>query len=232
MKIITCQAELDAFTADEWVEYKPKDTNEVLIIKGKCVHLLENSHAELRENSHAVLWENSHAVLWENSHAELRENSHAELWAYAAAHLLGGKAEAKAKTATIIRPKPLEWFETNGVKKTKSVILYKRVSKDFKTQEETSNETVWPIGKVVEHKDWRPKDDECGTGKFHACSRPYFCDEFRSEKQDDRYIAVQVALADTYVWPKPQYPHKIAFRKGKVLFECDRFGSPIKGDKK
>ena len=163
-----------------------------------------------------------------NSHAELRENSHAELWAYSAAHLLGGKAEKKAKTATIIRPKPLEWFEANGVKKTKSVILYKRVSKDLQTQEGTSNETVWPIGKVVEHKDWRPKDNECGSGKFHACSRPYFCDEFRSEKQDDRYIAVQVALADTYVWPKPQYPHKISFRRGKVLFECDRFGERIK----
>jgi hypothetical protein len=165
-------------------------------------------------------------VLWENSHAVL--------WAYSAAHILGdkAKAEAKAKTATIIRPKPLEWFEANGVKKTKSVILYKRVSSDFKTQEGTCHETVWPLGKVVEHQDWRPKSSECGEYKFHACSLPYFCDEFRSEKQDDRYIAVQVALKDTYAWPKPQYPHKIAFRKGKVLIECDRFGEPIKGKKK
>jgi len=58
---------------------------------------------------------------------------------------------------------------------------------------------------------------------------PFFADEFRDE-QDDRYIAIEIAVCDLYEWKDPSYPHKIGFREGKVLYECDREGKEI--DKK
>ncbi len=96
------------------------------------------------------------------------------------------------------------------------------MSKDFKTQENTVDETEWPFNSIVEHKNWNPKEKECGEGKFHACSYPYFCDEFRNGL-NDKYIAVEIFVKNLYVWPNPKYPHKIGFRKGKVLYECDKY---------
>ncbi|HTJ77681.1 MAG TPA: hypothetical protein VL357_01675, partial [Rariglobus sp.] len=75
--------------------------------------------------------------------------------------------------------------------------------------------------------EWRPDGEECGEGKFHACSRTYFCDEFRSTA-GDRYVAIEVKVSDLHAWTAPQYPHKIAFKAGRVLFECDKFGKEVK----
>jgi hypothetical protein len=123
--------------------------------------------------------------------------------------------------------KSLDWFENNAIEKKKEVVLYKKVSKDFKTQEDTVNETLWAIGATVAHKSWWPKKEECGTGKFHACSMPYFCDEFRNHP-GDIYIAVKINSKDLYEWKEnPQYPHKIGFREGVVLYQCDRQGKKI-----
>lgn len=96
----------------------------------------------------------------------------------------------------------------------------KRVSKDFKTQEQTANETLWTIGETLTHLKWEPKAHECGAGKFHACAHPIHCDKYRTET-GDRYIAIKVALKDTYVWKNGEHPNKIAFRNGTVLHECD-----------
>jgi hypothetical protein len=135
--------------------------------------------------------------------------------------------KVKSKTAHIQKYKDVEWFERNGVEKKNKVILYKKVSKDFKTQENTTNETIWKIGATLTHPNWKPETSECGEYKYHACSRPYFCDEFRN-KVGDRYIAVEIALKDLYEWKNnPSYPYKIGFRKGKVLYECNRFGKKL-----
>jgi len=116
------------------------------------------------------------------------------------------------------------WLEKEKLEvKDGSVILYKRVSKDFQTQEGTTNETLWSIGTTLEHPAWKPDGEECGAGKYHACSRPKFCDEFR-DKSDDRYIKLQVRIEDMYAWENPYYPSKIAFRKGIVLGECNQAG--------
>ena len=134
----------------------------------------------------------------------------------------------KSKTAMIQRYKPIDcWFERNGVKKGKKIILYKKVSENFKTQENTANETLWVIGTTVTHRNWNPTVEECGEGKFHACSKPYFCDEFRN-KPGDRYVAILANLSDIFEWKdRPQYPHKIGFKKGKVLYECNKYGDKI-----
>ncbi len=80
---------------------------------------------------------------------------------------------------------------------------------------------------TVTHHDWRPESGECGEGKFHFCSRPYFCDEFRQTK-GDRYVAIEVKQKDLHAWKNPGcYPHKIGGREGKVLYECDRFGKKL-----
>ena len=116
--------------------------------------------------------------------------------------------------------------EMVNVKKGK-VILFKRVSKDFKTQEDTINETSWIINSIVKHNSWNPENSECGKGKFHACSRPFFCDEFRSIR-GDKYIAIEVLIKDLFEWKdNPQFIHKIAFRNCKVLYECDIDGNKI-----
>ena len=137
------------------------------------------------------------------------------------------KLELSKRTTEVILEK-LDWFENNGIdKKIKKLILYKKVSKDFLTQERTKNETKWEIGSVVKIKEWKPKEDECGEGKFHACSKPFFCDEFRNEK-GDRYIAIEIDKKDLYVWDKnPKYPHKVGFRTGKVLYEVNHFGKKL-----
>jgi hypothetical protein len=81
-------------------------------------------------------------------------------------------------------------LQREGIKiKNNKVILFKRVSKNMLTRENTENETKWTIGEKIIHPDWNPTISECGKGKFHACSRPYFADEFRSNKQD-KYIAI------------------------------------------
>jgi hypothetical protein len=201
-----------------------------------------NSRAELWENSRAELWGNSSAVLWGNSSAELRGSSGchcydysiATLFAFSVAWAFGkSKTQKKAKTATIIKHvekqvgSAKDWLDKEGVSvRGATAIIFKRVSGDFKTQEKTANETLWAVGSKVTHHNWIPNEKECGEGKFHACSRPYFCDEFRSN-EGDKYVAIRVKVADMKAWPGAMYPHKIAFRSGVVLYECDRFGEKI-----
>jgi hypothetical protein len=139
----------------------------------------------------------------------------------------------KAKQCVVRRYNKEKYLERNGInpKKDKDnkykVILYKRVSKEYKTQEGTSNETKWEIGSIVEHPAWEPEKEECGAGKYHAVSVPYLADGFRN-KAEDKYIAIEIEVKDLYEWKKePQYPHKIAFRKGKVLYECDGAGKEL-----
>jgi hypothetical protein len=207
----------------------------------------ENSSVVARENSSVVAWGNSSVVARENSSVVARENSSVEAWENSSVKLLYAikkvilygfsvcwkpfdldfKVEKKSKYAYIQEYKDLGWLERNGIEKKLEVILYKKVSKDFKTQENTPNETLWKIGSIVECKNWQPQKSECGDGKFHAVSRPYFADGFRNV-QGDKYIAVEIALKDLYEWKdEPDYPHKIGFRKGKVLYECDRFGKQL-----
>ena len=120
------------------------------------------------------------------------------------------------------------WLEEEIIKsEDEFVILFKRVSSEYKTQEGKANETNWKIGTVLTHPNWNPYKEECGDGKFHACSRPYFCDEFRSTL-GDKYIAIKIHKKDLYVWPKnSDYLHKIAFREGLVLYEVNKFGKRI-----
>jgi hypothetical protein len=210
-----------------------------------------SSSVVARESSSVVARESSRVEAWESSSVVARESSRVVAWGTACVHLHSGvpanlfmfavcylmkecaKAVKKSKTATIIKPVSPQgvngWLESQAIKPVAEVILYKRVSSDLKTQEGTSNETIWAIGSTVEVKDWRPKDEECGAGKLHACSRPYFCDEFR-DKAGDRYIAIKVKKSDLYAWPNPEYPHKIALRKAVVAYECDRFGDEVKSN--
>jgi hypothetical protein len=202
-----------------------------------------NSHVVARGNSHVEAWENSHVEAWENSHVVARGNvciwNHSNLadvvlFGFAICFALFSSAKTKIKRKSrfskIVSPRKskslAEWGEINGVELKAKVIVYKRVSVDFKTQELTKNETVWTIGTTLVHSAWKPKDGECGEGKFHACPQPFFCDEFRYDT-GDRYVAIEVARKDLHSWPNPEYQHKIAFRKGTVLYECDRFGNRI-----
>jgi hypothetical protein len=210
----------------------------------------DNSNVEARDNSNVEAWDNSNVVAWGNSNVVARGNSNVVAWGNVGIHIhsefstvllfsfavawlcgKGTKAKKKSKTATIIKPVRKSgtagWLEAEAVKPEKAVVLFKRVSSDFKTQEHTNNETLWKIGETLTHPSWSPKDEECGRGKFHACSRPYFCDQFRSVS-GDKYIAIEIERKDLYAWPNPDYPHKIAFRKGTVLYQCDKFGKEIK----
>ena len=217
--IITTQSELDAL---------PKAFAEFTLIK---VIGTEWIKVEARENSKVVARENSKVKAWGNSSVYHNAESVVLLFSFAVCFLFGnGKAIKKAKTATLIKPKRdgcvKAWLEQSGITPQKVVTLFKRVSGGFKTREGTPNETLWNPGTTVEHKAWNPKANECGDGKFHACPIPYLCDEFRSGA-NDRYVAIQIRQCDLYAWPNPTYHHKIAFRKGTVLYECDRNGNKI-----
>ena len=200
-----------------------------------------NSSVVARENSSVAAWENSSVVAWENSSVVARGNVAIRLYSAAAITLFAFSAcwicrpndctpKKKSKTATIIEvveePGVDGWLDREGIEKQDATVtLFKRVSKDWQTQEGCANETTWTIGAEMLVPNWDPSI-ECGPGKFHACGRPYFCDEFRS-RLDDRYIAIEVKVEDLYVHNCPDYPHKVAFRAGRVLHECDRFGKKL-----
>ena len=244
--IITTQAELDALPAsfDEYTRIIIKDTKSRLIVRlaweNSSVEAWGNSSVVARGNSSVVAWENSSVVAWGNSSVVARGNvvvrifsgyvKKVVLYGFAVAIIaatLTVKIEKKSEHCHIQVTKDLGWFERNAVEQTPTVTLYKRVSKDFKTQEGTSNETTWIIGTTLTVPKWNT-DSECGPGRFHACSRPYFCDDFRN-KQGDRYIALSIKLEDLHEWKdSPSYPHKIAFKTGTVLYECDKHGKELK----
>jgi hypothetical protein len=224
---------------------------------GRCVVARENSSVVARGHSSVEAWGHSFVEAWENSSVVARGHSSVVARGNSSVVARGnsiirvfkgsvGKlslsgfsilsipfdlklAFKKTKTVVVQKYKSLPYFEREGIAiKSKAVVLYKRVSENWKTQENTKNETTWTIGSTLEHPAWSPKNRECGEGKYHACSRPYFCDEFQSEK-GDHYIAIKIMVADLYEWPNAQYPHKIAFRKCTVLYECDKFGKKIEG---
>jgi hypothetical protein len=210
-----------------------------------------SAHVVARGSAHVEAWESAHVEAWGSAHVVARGSAHVEAWGSVAVHVqstsvtvdlfafavaiaiaAAKKVRLKAKTATIIRtPEPdwsaAGWLGREGVPVARGkVVLYKRVSQKFQTQEGTCRETLWIPKTTVTHGDWTPTQEECGPGKFHACSRPYFCDEFRSEC-GDIYVAIRVAVKDLHAWPNPRYPHKIAFRAGEVIGVVDRFGKQL-----
>ena len=88
------------------------------------------------------------------------------------------------------------------------------------------NETLWTIGSTLIHPHPDLKKTECGEGKFHACATPTDADQFR-DTTGDRYIALSVPIKKAYAWPKPDYPFKIGFSEGTVLYECDKKGNKV-----
>jgi hypothetical protein len=122
------------------------------------------------------------------------------------------------------------WLERNAVAVDGDgyVILYKRVSAAYLTQEERPWETQWTPGTTLVHPAWNPASGECGGGKYHACSRPIYCQEFRCGT-GDKYIAIRVHVDDLWAWDNPQYLFKIGFQRGTVLYECDRSGAELCG---
>jgi len=197
----------------------------------------DSSRVEARGSSSVVARGSSSVVALDSSSVEAFGEAFVRILSDAVKVVLNATAIAavaaslkvrikKSAHAIICKLPELNWFDANGVKKAKAITLYKRVSADFKTQEGTKRETLFTVGAALEHPAWNPTTEECGAGKFHACSRPYFCDKFRSTSSDV-YIAIRVAAADLYEWKNPQYPHKIAFRRGKVLYQCDIDGKKI-----
>ncbi len=211
------------------------------------VEAWEQAHVVARGQAHVVAWEQAHVEAWEQAHVEARGQAHVEarehtttqvqsddavvlLFSFAIAVIakaIKHRITKKSKTAHIQTWEPEPYLTREGIAvKAGTVILFKRVSSEFLTQEGKPWETKWTPGVTRTHPAWSPYGSECGQHKYHACSRPYFCDEFRS-KTDDQYVAIQIAVKDLYEWPNPHYPHKIAFRKGKVLYRCDRYGNKI-----
>jgi hypothetical protein len=192
---------------------------------------LGNSSVVARDNSSVVAWDNSSVVAWDTSSLH-SYSGNGVLFGNAVGFSKGGKIEKRSESSTIVIPKEPktldEWLIAHGIQPSESMVLYKRVSKEFLTQEETKNETKWTIGSELMHPSWNPTHSECGEGKFHACAKPYFADQFRSG-QCDRYIALEIKMCDLHAWlDSPQYPHKIGFRACKILYECDRFGKRLK----
>jgi hypothetical protein len=197
-----------------------------------------NSSVEARENSSVVAWGNSSVVARENSSVVARGNVFVRLLTSIKSLAVYGFSIVgmpfdlkfkfkKEKSCLVQKFHPQPYLDREGIKTIKGyVILFKKVSKDFKTQEGTKNETLWEIGSTVTHPSWEPTKEECGEHKFHAVSRPYFGDEFRNVN-GDRYIAIKVKVVDLYEWTNPSYPHKIAFLEGKVLYEVDKFGKEL-----
>lgn len=221
---ISTQAQWDALPErfEEYTRVLIEDTPARLTVNRTPI----NSSVVARGNSSVV----AHACVGVHLQSDLAS---VVLFAFSVCWILARSAtrvKKESPTAIVIEPAFRDgvegWLDKEAIEDGATIVLYKRVSKDFKTQEREPWETTWTAGAKLEHPKWSPSRGECGEGKFHACSRPYFCDEFRTV-QGDRYIAIEVAKADLYAWPNPAYPHKIAFRAGKVLHEVNRLGKPV-----
>ena len=209
----------------------------------------ENSSVVARENSSVVACGNSSVEAWENSSVEARENSSVVAWgnslirAYSATASIvlfaasmcmkhcDTEVQIKSPHAVVTKATPRmatiqDWIEQHGLEVVDGhCIVFKRVSKDWKTQEGTKNETTWAPGTSLEHLAWNPVA-ECGPGKFHACARAFFCNEFRSAP-DDRYVAIRVPVSEMHFFPDYTYEHKVSFRACAVLWECNRHGKKL-----
>ncbi len=116
----------------------------------------ENSQVTACGNSQVTAWENSQVTAWGNVCVHTYSNNSILLFGLSVAFLLSSSSKAikKSKKSTIIKGiikdgKVKNWIELEGLEiKNKSVILFKKVSKDFLTQENTPNETKWEIGKT------------------------------------------------------------------------------------
>ena len=236
---VTNQKEWDAIpkTSSEYREVNIENTDGVFIGVG----LLENAtvrawgSATVHASDSATVHASDSATVHASESATVRANSTGTV-----VYLLGQSSlflakkckYTKGKQSTVVIPKVQSslsvWLTENGAKQDKyNCVLFKRVSHDFKTQENKPNETLWAVGLTLDHPNWSPKTQECGGGKFHACPSPWFCDEFRSEV-GDKYVAIKIAKKDLFLWTEnPTYPHKIAFRKGIVMYECDLNGVEI-----
>ena len=120
------------------------------------------------------------------------------------------------------------WLERNAVAVDGDgyVTLYKRVSSAHLTQEGEPWETRWTPGTTLVHPAWNPASGECGGGKYHACSKPIYCQEFRCGR-DDKHIAIRVHVDELWAWERPRYLFKIGFQRATVLYECDRNGAEL-----
>ncbi|MGH9821373.1 MAG: hypothetical protein ACRD43_14500, partial [Pyrinomonadaceae bacterium] len=189
--VIKTQAEIDALpdSFSEYTQINVESTQRIIVRKARG-----NSSVVAWNHSSVEAWGNSSVEAWNHSSVVARGCStvHAQsdfvsvalfMCAVCFAHA-NAKIKKQSKTCTVIvpvSPKGTEgWLENNAIKATKTVIVFKRVSKDFLTQEGTHNETKWEIGSTLEHPAWNPTISECGAGKYHFCCRPSFCDEFRT----------------------------------------------------
>jgi hypothetical protein len=218
------------------------DSSQVHIVSMDSSQVHSDSRDSSQVHSESMDSSQVHSVSWDSSQVHIVCYNYSIIFANRLASLyIRGYSVAllpddfvikinKEDTCVVQRYKVQEsFFERNRVKVENGVcVLYKKVSKKYKTQEDTRNETVWTIGSIVEHKQWEPTGSECGEGKFHACSRPYFCDEFRNNV-GDKYIAIEVRMENVCEWKNPEYPHKIGFRKGLVVYECDKYGNKKEG---
>jgi hypothetical protein len=195
--IVSSQVDFDALpnSFDEYTRILIKNTTSKLVVKisrenssvvawenssveargNSSVVARENSSVVARENSSVVAWGNSSVVAWENCVVRIFSDYLKKIVLYGFAVAIVSSTitvniEKKSEYCHVQIIKSLGWFENNGVEKTPTVTLYKKVSKDFKTQENTKNETLWIIGSTLEHPAWNPNNGECGEGKFHACS--------------------------------------------------------------
>jgi hypothetical protein len=215
-----------------------RDNASVVAWDNASVEARDNASVEARDNASVEAWGNASVVARDNASVEARNRAMVQDMGYGVITLHGhsvcttrrpGAITVVGAHALIQEYRDEPYIEREGVEEHEGCItLYKRVSANWLTQEGTERETQWTVGATLEHTAWAPEVDECGSGKFRACSRPYFCDEFRGVR-GDRYVALRVALADIYEWPAPQrYPHKVAVRRATVLYECDRWGREIK----
>src|SRR3990167_8502802 len=166
--IVKTQVEIDDLPEkfNEFTFIEIRASQRITVYKARensSVEAWGNSSVEARENSRVVAWGNSRVVARENSSVEAWENSsvvarenvgvHLQsdfasviLFMYSVCWVFSKKAkvEKKSDRANVIFVESLEgldgWLEENAIDQSEKIILYKKVSKDFKTQEGTDNE--------------------------------------------------------------------------------------------
>ncbi len=196
-------------------------------------------------------WESSQPRVeaWGSSqpHVVARESSQPRVvaWAYVQLSILGAVAVtatanvsvliqgvgAKVKGGRQIRRKPIstakQWCDFYGVEvKNGLAMLFKAVDDDYSTVRARRAGIVYEPGSKPEASDWDCGLQECGGG-LHFSASPLAALSFN--KSATRFVACPVKISDIAVHKTPQYPNKIkAPRVAAPIWECDRYGKPIK----
>jgi hypothetical protein len=123
---------------------------------------------------------------------------------------------------------PAKWCDFYGIPVVAGVaVLFKAVTQDYQPPCNRANGVVYTPGSTPTAPDWDGGKTECGGGLHFSPNIPATAEFHRD---NPRWMACPVALADISVHPDGRMPQKVKARGcAAPIWEVDRDGVPVAG---